>query len=502
MNVVRQIEALAERGGWLGRTAFWTDGVPLTHAGLHRAAARAAAGLAARGAGRGDRVLIALPDGAGLVAAFLGAAWIGAVAVIVNPDLPAGDHARMVRDCAPRVIVADAALRDRYDARHVTPDDLPAALPAGDAAQPVGDPVEVGAGEPLYVLYTSGTTGSPKGAVHTHGQLEAYHRCVGRGVLDVAGHDVLLSVSKLYFAYGFGSALVFPLFTGAAAVLFRRRPTPAEAAAAIGRHGVTLLFSVPSFYAKLLDHCPPDGFGTLRAAVSAGERLLPALGEKAARALGAPVLEQIGSTEAGHAYCANTVLDNTPGTVGRPVPECELRLRGEAGAPVPDGEIGELWVRGPMIMPGYLGAPERTAAVLVDGWLNTRDRMSRRPDGTYVHHGRTDDIEVVGGINVAPAEVEAVLARHPAVREVAVVSVRDAAGVSALRAFVVPTPGTDAPRLEPELIALARAHLAAFKVPKSVRVTADLPRTHTGKLRRFVLRAQAAGEPLREDVPR
>ncbi|WP_052423735.1 AMP-binding protein [Nonomuraea candida] len=517
MNVVRQIERLAEAGGWLGRTAFWADGVPHTHADVHRLAAVAAAGLAARGVRRGDRVLLALPDGIGLVAAFLGAARIGAPAVIVNPDLTTSDHARIAAGCTPHTIVAahlDAGCR-------VTPGELFAL----GRTRPVPEPLDVGPGEPLYVQYTSGTTGAPKGAVHTHGQLAAYQRCVGAGVLGMRADDVLLSVSKLYFAYGFGNALVFPLFTGAGAVLFGHRPKPAEVAAAIGRHGVTLLFSVPGFYAKLLDHCPPEGFASLRAAVSAGERLLPALGEKVARALGAPVLEQIGATEAGHAYCANTVWDNTPGTLGRPVPECELQLRGRDGGPVPDGEIGELWVRSPMIMPGYLGAPDLTASVLADGWLNTRDQVSRRPDGTYVHHGRTDDIEVVGGINVAPAEIEAVLARHPGVREVAVVSVRDPAGVTALRAFVVPgtpgadgarvpgtpgadaarvpgTPGADGARLEPELIALARAHLAAFKVPKSVRVVAELPRTHTGKLRRFVLRegAEAAGGPYRKDV--
>ncbi|TMR99142.1 AMP-binding protein [Nonomuraea basaltis] len=500
MNVTRQIEQLAEGGGWLGRTAFWDNGVPHTHAALHRMAASAAAGLAARGVRRGDRVLLALPDGMGVVAAFLGAARIGAPAVIVNPDVTASDHVRIVADCAPHTIVAGAALSGRYAAaRHVTADEL---LALGHT-RPVPWPIDVGPDEPLYIQYTSGTTGTPKGAVHTHGQLAAYQRCVGEGVLDVRAEDVLLSVSKVYFAYGFGNALVFPLFTGAGAVLFGHRPNAAEVAAAIGRYGVTLLFSVPGFYAKLLDHCPPEGFGSLRAAVSAGERLLPALGAKVTRSLGAPVLEQIGATEAGHAYCANTVWDNTLGTIGRPVPECELQIRGEGGGPVADGEIGELWVRGPMIMPGYLGAPELTANVLVDGWLNTRDRVSRNPDGTYVHHGRTDDIEVVGGINVAPTEIEAVLARHPGVREVAVVSVRDDAGVTALRAFVVPgTPGVDAARLEPELIALAREHLAAFKVPKSVRVAAELPRTHTGKLRRFVLRegAEAAGGPLRKDV--
>jgi len=490
MNVVSEIELLAQRHGWSDRTAFWTDDKPASHGEIHRLAATVAAGLLARGVQRGDRVLVTLPDGAGLVAAFLGAARIGAVAVLVNPAITATDHARVAEDCTPHTVVAEDTLVERFDAGAFTTVD---ALLALGRDRPVPDPVDLDEDAPLYVQYTSGTTGQPKGAVHTHRQLAAYHRCVGRGVFDVGSDDVLLSVSKLYFAYGFGNALVFPLYSGASAVLFTERPTPAQVAAAIERYRITLLFAVPSFYARLLDE-PADGYGSLRAAVSAGEKLLPSLGARVSEVLGAPVLEQIGSTEAGHAFCANTVWDNVPGTLGRPVAECELVLRGQTGEPVPDGEIGELWVRGSMIMPGYLTESPATRGLLVDGWLNTRDRVSRNADGAYVHHGRTDDIEIVGGINVAPAEIEALLGTHQAVREVAVVAIQDDAGASALRAFVVPDgTGLDPERLEADLISLARASLAAFKVPRSVRIVHELPRTHSGKLRRFMLR-EGAGD--------
>jgi fatty-acyl-CoA synthase/benzoate-CoA ligase/fatty acid CoA ligase FadD22 len=206
--------------------------------------------------------------------------------------------------------------------------------------------------------------------------------------------------------------------------------------------------------------------------------------------LGAPVLEQIGSTEAGHAFCANSVDHNHPGTVGRPVPGFEVELRDRAGRPVPDGAEGELWVRGPTVTPGYLNRPEETARTLVGGWLATHDRARREPDGTYRHLGRTDDMEMVGGITVSPLEVEAVLRTHPAVKEVAVAAVTDGRGVSRLRAFVVPVASPQA-GLQDDLLRLAREHLAAFKVPRSVGFVPSLPRTTTGKLRRHLVRQGA-----------
>jgi fatty-acyl-CoA synthase/benzoate-CoA ligase/fatty acid CoA ligase FadD22 len=214
------------------------------------------------------------------------------------------------------------------------------------------------------------------------------------------------------------------------------------------------------------------------------------LGRQVTELLGAPVLEQIGSTEAGHAFCANSFEHNHPGTVGRPVPGFEVELRDRAGQPVPDGATGELWVRGPTVTPGYLNRPEETDRALVGGWLATRDRARREPDGTYRHLGRSDDMEMVGGITVSPLEVEAVLRVHPAVREVAVAAVTDGRGFSRLRAFVVPVAPPSA-RLEDDLVGLARERLAAFKVPRSVSFVPSLPRTPTGKLRRHLVRRGA-----------
>lgn len=380
--------------------------------------------------------------------------------------------------------------------------------------------------------------------MHTHGDPKTYHDLIGRRLLGITEEDVTLSVSKLYFAYGFGNAFVFPLFSGSSAVLVDRRPTPAAVDELVARHRVSLLYSVPSAYAALVaDRGSGHAacFASVRAAVSAGEGLPDGLGGQITELLGAPVLEQIGSTEAGHAFCANSLGHDHPGTVGRPVPGFEVELRDPAGRPVTDGAEGELWVRGPTVTPGYLNRPEETRRTLVGGWLATHDRARREPDGAYRHLGRTDDMEMVGGITVSPLEVEAVLRTHPAVREVAVAAVPDNRGRTRLRAFVVPaarrspradppgTPGlpdpsgstgaggsqkpaaptgstnpstgTESPsgpadpaglvRLEADLLVLARERLAAFKVPRSVSFVVSLPRTSTGKLRRHLVRQGA-----------
>ncbi|MGC9535376.1 benzoate-CoA ligase family protein [Streptomyces sp. UG1] len=495
-NLAAHLTDLAKRRGWSDRAAFHQGHQVWSHGEVHDLAARAATVFAEHGVRPGDRVLLALPDGVAWVAAFLGVARLGAVAVLVNPELPAADHAFMTQDTGAVLCVTGPGLEeseetvDRFARRQRLGADQLVALTS--AAEPApAHPVD--AHTPLYVQYTSGTTGRPKGVVHTHGDPKTYYDLIGRRLLRITEDDVTLSVSKLYFAYGFGNAFVFPLFSGSSAVLVARRPTPSAVDELVARHRVTLLYSVPSAYAALVtdrgsghEAC----FASVRAAVSAGEGMPDRLGGQVTELLGAPVLEQIGSTEAGHAFCANGFEHNRPGTVGRPVPGFEVELRDRAGHPVPDGEEGEMWVRGPTVTSGYLNRPEETERTLVGGWLATRDRALREPDGTYRHLGRADDMEMVGGITVSPLEVEAVLRTHPAVKEVAVAAVTDGHGASRLRAFVVPL--TPAPAcLETDLLGLAREHLAAFKVPRGVSLVSSLPRTPTGKLRRHLVRQGA-----------
>ena len=488
VNVSGELAERARREGFTDAPAYLVDGpgrphTVHTHGEVHGLAARLASVLAERGVRAGDRVFVACTDSAELVALFLAAGRIGAVAVLVNPQLRAPDYAPLVACARPALAVSgpelEGALGPAWVAleRLVVEAERAAEAPAAALAPDV----------PLYVQFTSGTTGSPKGAVHRHADLAPYHRAVGEGMLGITRDDVTLSVSKMFFAYGFGNSLVYPLFSGSAAVLRAARPTPAETAELVARHQVTLLHAVPSAYANLVAETGPEAYRTVRVAVSAGESLPVTLGRRAGELVGVPVLDELGSTEVGGAYCANTPADNTPGTIGRPLSGYRLEVRDQADRPVPDGTEGRLWTTGPTLLTGYLDNPEETARVLRDGWLATNDTGVRRPDGRFEHTGRADDVEVVGGINVWPREVEAVLLEHPAVREVVVAAVRDERGASKLRAFVVIT-GTGDNCLENELLTLARGRLSAFKVPRTVTVVPELPRTFTGKVRRFVAR--------------
>ncbi|MFI6531639.1 AMP-binding protein [Nonomuraea sp. NPDC050547] len=485
-NCAAHLAALARREGWWELPAFHTPGRSYTHGEVHTLAAGAASVLAGHGVRPGDRVLIALGDGIAWVSAFLGAARLGAVAVPVNPGLTADDHAFMAADCRARLVVGDDHLAGRFGGRAVLADERLTALAASAPAGPVRS---VSGRAPLYAQYTSGTTGTPKAALHRHADLARYMRAAGTGVTGVTRDDVTLSISKMFFAYGLGNALVFPLFSGSSAVLLPHRAVPGDLAEAVARHRVTLLYGVPTAYASLLADCPPDPFSTVRLAVSAGEPLPAQLGERARDLLGAPVLDQLGSTEAGHAFCSNTAWSDEPGTIGRPLPGYEVALRDKNGALVTLGR-GEIWVRGDAVMIEYLGRPEQTARALRGGWLRTGDLAEYVDGGALKHCGRADDMEMVGGITVSPIEIERVLAEHPAVAEVAVAVVRDERGAGRLRAYVVlgVEDGPGAAGLEDELIGLARRRLAPYKVPRSVEVRPALPRTPTGKLRRFAVR--------------
>jgi acyl-coenzyme A synthetase/AMP-(fatty) acid ligase len=480
-NAALALARRADQAGWSSRPAYLVGDEMWRHGQIHDLAARAARVLHDRGVGPRDHVLLAAPDGAAWVVAFLAITRLGAVAVLVNPELTAADHRLLLADSAAHVCVTDAALEEHFSG--CTWIDIDHLLDQAwtTATGPVAN---VTAASPLYVQYTSGTTGQPKGVVHAHKDLALYGTSVGRDVLRIGVGDVALSVSKMFWAYGFGNALAFPLHSGSSAVLTPHRPAAGEIVDLMARHRVNLLYSVPSSYAALASTEARDVLTGLRAAVSAGEPLPESLGARLRDDLGIEVLEQIGSTEAGHAFCANRIGDNTPGTLGRPVPGWELQVRDEHGLPA-EAE-GELWVRGPTVFSHYLNQPDLTRSTLVDGWLTTHDRVRLNPDGTLSHLGRTDDMEMVGGISLSPLEIERVLAAHPLVREAAVAAVLDHHDASRLRAFVVPAQET--PGLEDELITWTRSRLPSFKVPRTVRLVRQLPRTATGKLRRHVVR--------------
>lgn len=485
MNLAAALEARAAAGGWGGDPAFLAGGRVFTHAEVHGGAARAAALLDSMGVGRGDRVLLALPDGIEFAWAFLGAVRLGAIAVAVNPRLTPADHEAAAAGAGARLIVAAADLAGRFAGRPVVAgEDLEAAL----AGRPPLVPAEVDPGDAAYAQFTSGTTGLPRAAVHAHRDPPVYFDAFAQQAIMIRRADVLLSVSKLYFAYGLGNSLFFPLMAGCRAVLHAAHPRPDDIAGMVRRHGVTVFFAVPTFYAHLVAGGQPEAFATVRAAVSAGEALGVALAERSRGLLGCPILDGLGSTEVGQTFASNTLACWRDGTVGRALPPYRVRVCDDAGEDLAPGEVGALWVAGPTLMLGYLGDGPAPPDSRRGEWLRTGDRALLDTDGFLHLRGRADDIEQVGGISVSPLEVEAVLARHPGVTEVAVAAVVDADGASRLVAFVVPSPGSD-PGLEVELLALARQELAPFKVPRSVVFVPALPRTPTGKLRRFVLRA-------------
>jgi acyl-coenzyme A synthetase/AMP-(fatty) acid ligase len=320
-----------------------------------------------------------------------------------------------------------------------------------------------------------------------------YFDAFARGAIDLRPGDVALSVSKMFFAYGLGNSLFFTLMAGSQAILHPGAPRPADIAELAQSHGATVLYSVPTFYAHLVGDGRREAFANLRVAVSAGEALMPSLLHRARDFLGCPVLDGLGSTEVGQTFVSNTLAAWRDGTIGRALPPYQVAVRDDDDRDAGAGRIGQLWVRGPTVLIEYLGRPDATERVKDGEWLCTGDRAEMDADGYLTHKGRTDDIEIVGGMNVAPMEIEAVLSAHPAVTEVAVAGVRDAGGATRLEAFVVAAPiAAPSDALATELVELVRGRMAPHKVPRAVHFLDALPRTATGKLRRFVLRAGGA----------
>jgi benzoate-CoA ligase family protein len=351
-------------------------------------------------------------------------------------------------------------------------------------------PAPTTADSPGFWLYTSGTTGQPKGAIHRHGDIEAVCDTYGRSVLAIGTGDVCYSVPKLFFAFGLGNSLFFPLAVGASAVIDPEPPNPKRAADLLARHRPTLFFAPPGFCAAMVDAgVPPDALSSVRAVVTAGETLPAELHRRFTDRFGSEMLDGIGSTEALHIFCSNHPGDVRPGWTGRPVAGYELRLLDDRGEDITEPDTsGALWVRGDSIAAGYWQRPELTASTFVDGWLQTGDVYQRSADGYFRFIGRNSDMIKAGGIWVSPAEVEGVLIEQEDVLEAAVVGGRDADGLEMTVAFVVARQGHT---VDPIVLdGHCRARMAAFKRPRQIHVVDELPKTATGKIQRFALRAR------------
>jgi benzoate-CoA ligase family protein len=493
------------------RTALTGPAGTSTYAELAAAARRFASGLRALDVRPEERVLLFTADSPEMVTVLLATIWSGAIAVPVSTMLTAADLADVLVDSRARVLVvgpefaavAQEAVVDAVDLRHVVT--LPGATvepPPGVALHAYADVLAGGSDaggrefrtwedSPALWLYTSGTTGKPKGAMHRHGSIRAVTETYGAQVLGIRPDDRCYSVAKLFFAYGIGNSLFFPFAVGATSVLEPRRPTPAIVAERLRDDRPTLFFGSPAFFSAILAaDLPVEAFATVRLAVSAGEALPGALQQRFTARYGVDILDGIGSTEALHIFLSNRPGDVRPGTTGRAVPGYELRLVDENDVDVSDGAPGTLLVKGPSIATGYWCRDAVSRQVFRGEWLRTGDTYVRSADGYYSCLGRAVDLIKAGGIWVSPAEVETRLLEHPAVLRAVVVGARDAEGLETPVACVVRAPGAAVEA--DELIEFCKQGLASFKRPRRVLFVDELPTNANGKVQRFRLRALAA----------
>jgi benzoate-CoA ligase family protein len=486
------------------KVAFVDDTTELTYAGLAEQVNRAGNALRGLGVRMEERVLLVLLDTVRFPAVFFGAIKIGAVPVPVNTLLTAKDYDDLLRDTRARVLVVSAPLFDKIAAilpgqpylEHVIID---GAAPAGtdarsldailDAASPALEAARTCADDFAFWLYTSGSTGQLKGAVHTHADLVYTAEYYGTSVLGIREDDVVFSAAKLFFAYGLGNSVTFPLRVGATTILMGERPTPAAVRRRLVEKRPTIFYGVPTLYASLLAEPGDLASSALRVCTSAGEALPRDVGERFFARTGVDILDGIGSTEMLHIYLSNRPGDVRYGTTGRPVPGYEIAIRDEHGHDVAPGGVGDLWVSGPSSSALYWNKREQSRATFHGRWTRTGDHYRCDEDGRYVYQGRSDDMLKVGGIYVSPFEVEAALVAHADVLEAAVVGHADENGLIKPRAIVVLAAGAVASDALIEALKLhVKATLAPYKYPRWVEIVAELPKTATGKIQRFKLR--------------
>ena len=484
------VDAPVEEGHG-ARAALFTPSGPVTYAELQGLTDRAGHGLRARGVEPEQRVAMLLPDGPAWAATFFAALKLGAVAVPLHTRLDAAQLRTVLADCRPKAVVADRELLaasgvETLGRRVFDFDALVAGAPA--AALP---PEPVGNDAMAFWLYTSGTTGSPKAAVHCHRTLPACRHY--RDVLGVTAADRVYATSKLFFAYALGNALLIPLHARATTYLHPGWPEPGAVATVMREIRPTLFFSVPTVYARLLHaDLPADTFRPTRLCISAGERLPAELYAAWRERFGVEILDGIGATETIFMVLSNRPGRSRPGSSGEPVPGTEARILDAEGRPVPDGREGVLWVRTPSQAAGYWQRLDHSRRTFVGDWFRTGDVYRRDPDGAHVHCGREDDFFKVAGQWVAPAAVESILLRHPGVLDGGVVGAQEAGGLIKPFVFVVPRdPAAEPEALRAELQRFLEGALPPHQRPREIRIVTELPRTATGKLQRFRLRELA-----------
>jgi len=483
--------------GRASKVAYIDDGGTTTYAELAERVDRAANALRGLGIEPEQRIAIAMLDDADWVALFLGAIKAGIVPVAMNTLLTPADYDYQLRDSRARALFVSEPLMKSFeglrcpDLRHRVPHARLKALLAGAPATAERAPTT--RDDMCFWLYSSGSTGAPKGTVHLHSHLVATAELYAKPVLGIHESDVVFSAAKLFFAYGLGNALTFPLAVGASTVLMAERPTPEAVFKRLVERKPTIFYGVPTLYAALLASpaFPSREQLALRICASAGEALPAGLGKRWTERTGVEILDGIGSTEMLHIFLSNRPGEVRYGTTGKPVPGYEVRLVDDEGQTVTrPGELGELQISGPTAALLYWNQRERTKGTFHGPWTRSGDKYSFDEQGYYIYGGRSDDMLKVSGIYVSPVEVESALISHEAVLEAAVVGMEDEQKLVKPKAFVVLKPGhSPSEALKTALQQHVKDRLAPYKYPRWIEFRDELPKTATGKIQRFRLRA-------------
>jgi 4-hydroxybenzoate-CoA ligase len=486
------------------KLAFTDTVSELTYGQLQKQSCRVANLLRRLGVRREERMAMLMLDTVDFPIVFLGAIRAGVVPVPLNTLLTSDQYAYVLADCRARVLFISEALlpvvKDMIGRmaglEHVIVAGLDAHGYKKLSDELAGESSSFAtaathADEPAFWLYSSGSTGMPKGVRHLHSNLAATADTYARQVLGIREDDVGLSAAKLFFAYGLGNALTFPMSVGATTVLNSERPTPAAMFALINKYNPSIFFGVPTLFSAMLNDetlKSERGGARLRICTSAGEALPESVGNAWKSRFGVDILDGVGSTELLHIFLSNSPDDIKYGTSGRPVPGYRVRLVNEAGGEAPDGEVGELLVDAPSAGEGYWNQRSKSRQTFEGHWTRTGDKYTRDADGRYTFCGRSDDMFKVSGIWVSPFEVESALITHPAVLEAAVVPEADPDGLLKPKAFVVLRAGANADGLHEALKEHVKQKIGVWKYPRWIDVVDSLPKTATGKIQRFKLR--------------